>query len=130
MKRTELEKRLEALTLEYLENHKGRCNEAAYNARDEMRILTDTINTLHPRPMTALTKDQVEYTNLVRVTSLMSEKLREFSLNDYVTPCRPKQTIHPKWNYAFEDQFYLFLECMEGKHNDFLQKIIDNTPKI
>ena len=47
MERTELEKKLEELTIEYLENHKDRCNSDQRNALFNINLLKGVINTLN-----------------------------------------------------------------------------------
>lgn len=55
MKRTELEKKLEELTLEYLENHKGRHNIEQRDSWEEIRMLTRSINAIKTVPNGSVT---------------------------------------------------------------------------
>ena len=125
MERTELEKKLEVLTLEYLDKHSGRNNQEQSAASRELRLLMDCLDSIK-KGMIALTKEQKEYSILKQSNDRMWQVLQD---SDGANVCLPDAITHRRSSSVVETKFYLFIEIMDGKHNDILQRIIDNTPK-
>ena len=74
--------------------------------------------------MDVLTKEQKEYVVLKSMDERMYSKYKQAQL--VIPPCI-LPSIESGSISVIEDRFYLFLEMLEGKHNDFLQHIIDKT---
>ncbi len=73
--------------------------------------------------MDVLTKEQKEYIKLKFAMDRMHIAYKE---SDKPSCMRATLGSYDPEYYA-ENQFYLFIEMLEGKHNDFLQYIIDRT---
>lgn len=65
-----------------------------------------------------LTKEQQEYLAMKQAERLMIEKLRESNL-----PCHPRPEYMGTCTSVVEQYFYLCLEILEGKHEDFLNSL-------
>lgn len=73
--------------------------------------------------MDVLTREQKEYIKLKQSMESMFQDVMSIEL---CTP-PPRRIKNKPMNYTVETHFYLYLEILEGKHNDFLQQIIDKT---
>jgi len=65
-----------------------------------------------------LTKEQQEYLAMKQAERLMIEKLKESDL-----PCHPRPEYMGTHTSIIEQYFYLCLEILDGKHNDFLSTL-------
>ena len=112
-------------TLGYVEKHEGRNNPAQMLALKDLEVIQRSYEIIS---MSEFTKDQKEYF-----------QLKQASENTWATMIRleeegkvPSCTVHPLQDdygtgtrFMFEVYSYTLMEIYEGKHNDFLQIIID-----
>jgi len=77
--------------------------------------------------MEPLTKEQIEYVKLKVAFEKMHDVYRDLRKNEFLFCGIPKPIKNHNPSFSHEISFYLFMECLEGKHNKFLQQIIDRT---
>jgi|LGVF01.1.fsa_nt_gb hypothetical protein len=122
------EKKLKALlvkrTLEYVKNHEGRSNK---DQRAKLRTLELLQKTFEGVSMENFSKDQKEYFKLKRASERMHERFREHSHGEAMVRCHPRQDLYRDMETMNESRVYLLIEILEGKHNEFLQQIIDRS---
>ena len=112
-------------TLEYFKEHEGRTNAAQMLALKDLKVLQRSYGMIS---VYEVVKHQKEYF-----------QLKQASENTWATMIRleeegkvPSCTVHPLQDdygtgtrFMFEVYSYTLMEIYEGKHNDFLQLIID-----
>ena len=76
-----------------------------------------------------LTKEQKRYIELKQATDSMCQVYKELRRGDKIPYCIPRYEGDTVAVLTVEQQYYMFLECLEGKHNEFLKHIIDTYPK-
>ena len=78
--------------------------------------------------MDALTKDQERYIDLDGSNARSCNEWARIDSNDgFVIRCYPHLKDQRYSSTVNEQRLYLLMEIFEGKHNDFLQSIIDRS---
>jgi hypothetical protein len=75
----------------------------------------------------ALTIEQVEYVGLKGASERMRERFHRHQDEGKIPNCIPAQDSFNDCTTVNETRMYLLIEMMEGKHNEFLQQIIDRS---
>ena len=79
------------------------------------------------KQMQELTEEQKQYFDLKRASDNMIAHYTALRRAEKIPKCIPYPKEDHYIKFAHEKTFYLFMECLEGKHNDFLQTIIDTS---
>lgn len=82
---------------------------------------------LDNKQMGALTSEQKQYIDLVKADEKMMELYLRLDDENKFPGCMPRALDDHYCQTYHEQLFYLFTEMLEGKHNDFLQVIIDRS---
>lgn len=113
-------------TLKYFKEHAGKNNQEQATALLDLQIIQKSFEAIS---MSVFVEDQKRYISLMRGNEAIWSTMLKLEEEGKVTQCRPVSSD----NYgntpeSFIESFcYSFMEILEGKHNDFLQSIIDKS---
>ena len=111
--------------LEYNKLHKGKNNAAQATALHELKITQKAAESIY---LSEFAKDQDAYVKYVSGSDKIMDTMRRLRNEGKIPDCirRPTQEDYGTGtNFVHEQYCYLLMEILEGKHNDFLQSIID-----
>lgn len=111
-------------TLDYVKNHEGRHNT---EQRAKLRTLELLQKTFDGVSMESFSKDQKEFFKLKLASEKMHQRFVQHSHGENMVHCIPQQELYNDTETTNESRIYLLIEMLKGKHNDFLQSIIDRT---
>jgi hypothetical protein len=111
-------------TLDYIKNHEGKNNAKQVTALHSLRTLQRSFEYIS---MEKFVEDQKEFFKLKQANERMHERFRGHSHGDTMISCYPQQDLYHDMETVNESRVYLLIEILEGKHNEFLQSIIDRS---
>ena len=111
-------------TLDYVKNHEGRDNIKQRTALRTLQLLQKTFEGVS---MENFSKDQKEFFKLKLASEKMHVRFRQHIHGEDMIRCHPEQNLYNDTETTNENRIYLLIEILEGKHNDFLQSIIDRS---
>ena len=124
-KETKLKGLLIERTLDYIKNHEGKSNAKQVTALHSLRMLQRSFECVS---MEKFIEDQKEYFALKLANERMRERFSAHTdLEGSIITCWPDQDTYSDMVTISESRIYLLIEILEGKHNDFLQTIIDRS---
>ena len=110
--------------IEYNKLHKGKTNAAQSRALKELRITQKSAESIY---LSEFARDQEDYFKLKQASENTWATMRRLQDENKVPNCIPSPT-HEDYgagcNFTHEKYCYLLMEILEGKHNEFLKRII------
>ena len=116
-----------AETQDYFKKYKGQNNAEQHAALSDLQTITKSLEVVGGVDFIAQLK---EYLSLKSSAENCWATMRRLQDEEKIPSCTPSPDDHYYGNACdnvISQQFYLLMEIFEGKHNDFLQGIIDKT---
>ncbi len=126
-KKRKLKQLLSEITLSYHEKHAGKHNAAQSLAQRDLKLVTSAFSAIS---MQDFVRDQKEYMQLTNGSDKIFETMIRLGEEGKIPSCTPTvigDDYGQGTNYVHEQYCYILMEIYEGKHNEFLQQIIDKT---
>lgn len=116
---------LAKLTLEYIDKYKGKNNADQINALSDIKLITKSFEAIS---MSRFIEDQKKYIQLIEAKNSIDNVYQKLRAEDKIPACIPRAIDNHAEHFMHEDYAYLLFEILQGKHNEFLKRII-NPPE-